>query len=123
MSTLLAGDWRFRVPLTAHPRRRLRDAPCGPGSARRHGSGRGIQDCHYCSDPGRCAVDGEQAAVGGRISPDFAAGASIMGITSALNEDVVPTWTCGARSAWTIRKLLRNPAYAGHTIVTRTQAS
>ena len=50
-------------------------------------TGRGMYGYHYDATTGRRVVNGEQAAVIRRIFEDFAAGASIMGITNALNEE------------------------------------
>ena len=51
-------------------------------------TGRGMYGYHYDPTTDRTrVVNGEQAAVVRRIFEDFAAGASIMGITNALNEE------------------------------------
>ena len=84
-------------------------------------TGRGMYGYHYDPAAGRRAVNGEQAAVVRRIFEDFAAGASIMGITNALNEAATPTFTVAAFSTWTIRNMLVNPAYAGRTLFKRTK--
>ena len=85
-------------------------------------TGRGMYGYHYDATTGRRVVNGEQAAVIRRIFEDFAAGASIMGITNALNEAAPPTFTGAAFSTWTIRNMLVNPAYAGRTLFKRTKA-
>ncbi len=56
-------------------------------------TGRRMYGYHYDPTAGRRVVNGEQAAVVRRIFEDFAAGASIMGITNALNEEGVPSYT------------------------------
>ena len=78
---------------------------------------------HYDPTAGRRLVNGEQAAVVRRIFEDFAAGASIMGITNALNEESIPSYTGRAWSPWTVRNMMRNPGYAGRTFFKRTKTS
>ncbi len=85
-------------------------------------TGRGMYGYHYDSDTGRRVVNGEQAAVVGRVFEDFAGGASILGITNALNEAGTLSFTGRAWSAWTVRNMLRNPGYAGRTIFKRTKS-
>ena len=58
-----------------------------------------------------------------RIFEDFAAGASLIGITNALNEEAIPTFAGAAWSSWTVRNMLLNPAYARDTIYRRTKAT
>ena len=84
-------------------------------------TGRGLYGYHYDPESGRRRLNTGQAPVVQRIFGDFAAGASIIGITNSLNEDAIPTLTGGAWSSWTVRNMLRNPAYAGRTIFKRTK--
>ena len=84
-------------------------------------TGRGMCGYHYDPTAGRRVVNGEQAAVVRRIFEDFAAGASIMGITNALNEEGIPSYTGRGWSPWTVRNMLRNPGYTGRTIFKRTK--
>ena len=86
-------------------------------------TGLGMYGYHYDPTAGRRAVNGEQAAVVRRIFEDFAGGASIMGITNALNEEGIPSYTGRAWSPWTVRNMMRNPGYAGRTIFKRTKTS
>ena len=75
----------------------------------------------YDRESGRRLLDPEQAPVVRRIFEDFTAGGSISGITNELNEGGVATFTGGTWSSWTVRNMLRNPAYAGRTIYRRTR--
>ena len=84
-------------------------------------NGRGIYGYHYDPATGRRVINGPQAAVVRRMFEDFAAGASITGITNALHEEGAQTYTGGAFSTWTVRNMLRNPAYAGRTFFKRTR--
>ena len=84
-------------------------------------TGRGMYGYHYDPTAGRRVVNAEQAAVVRRIFEDFAGGASIMGITNALNEAGIPSYTGRAWSPWTVRNMMRNPGYAGRTIFKRTK--
>ena len=84
-------------------------------------TGRGMYGYHYDPTAGRRLVNGEQAAVVRRIFEDFVEGASIMGITNALNEEGIPSYTGRAWSPWTVRNMMRNPGYAGRTIFKRTK--
>ena len=86
-------------------------------------TGRGMYGYHYDPDTGRRVVNDEQASVVRRIFDEFAGGASIMGITNALNEAETPSFTGRPWSAWTVKNLLRNPGYAGRTIFNRTKTS
>ena len=84
-------------------------------------TGRGMYGYIYDPTAGRRVVNGEQAAVVRRVFEDFAGGASILGITNALNEAGTLSFTGRAWSAWTVRNMLRNPGYAGRTIFKRTK--
>ena len=84
-------------------------------------TGRGMYGYHYDSDTGRRVINREQGAVVRRVFEDFAGGASILGITNALNEAGTLSFTGRAWSAWTVKNMLRNPAYAGRTIFNRTR--
>ncbi len=84
-------------------------------------TGRGMYGYHYDSDTGRRVINGDQAAVVRRVFEDFAGGASIIGITNALNEAGTLSFTGRAWSAWTVKNMLRNPGYAGRTIFKRTK--
>ena len=84
-------------------------------------TGRGMYGYHYDPTVGRRVVNPEQAAVVRCVFEDFAGGASIIGITNALNEQGVPTFTGRAWSAWTVKNMLRNPGYAGRTVFKRTK--
>ena len=84
-------------------------------------TGRGMYGYHYDSDTGRRVINHEQATVVRRVFEGFAGGASIIGITNALNEEGIPSFTGRAWSAWTVKNMLRNPGYAGRTIFKRTK--
>ena len=84
-------------------------------------TGRGMYGYRYDSDTGRRVINREQGAVVRRVFEDFAGGASILGITNALNEAGTLSFTGRAWSAWTVKNMLRNPAYAGRTIFKRTK--
>ncbi|MYE45851.1 MAG: recombinase family protein [Chloroflexi bacterium] len=84
-------------------------------------TGRGMYGYRYDSDTGRRVINSEQAAVVRRVFEDFAGGASILGITNALNEAGTLSFTGRAWSAWTVKNMLRNPGYAGRTIFNRTK--
>lgn len=84
-------------------------------------TGRGMYGYRYDPTAGRRVVNAEQAAVVRRVFEDFAGGASIIGITNALNEQGIPTFTGRAWSAWTVKNMLRNPGYTGRTVFKRTK--
>ncbi len=84
-------------------------------------TGRGMYGYHYDSDSGRRIINHEQAAVVRQVFENFAGGASILGITNALNEAGTLSFTGRAWSAWTVKNMLRNPGYAGRTIFKRTR--
>ena len=84
-------------------------------------NGSGIYGYHYDRSTGRRVVNDPQAAVVRRMFEEFAGGASIIGITNALNEEGARTYTGKAFSTWTVRNMLLNPAYAGRTFFKRTR--
>ena len=84
-------------------------------------NGSGIYGYHYDPSTGRRVVNDPQAAVVRRMFEEFAGGASIIGITNALNEEGARTYTGKAFSTWTVRNMLLNPAYAGRTFFKRTR--
>lgn len=86
-------------------------------------TGRGFFGYRYDAATGRRTVEETQSRIVRRAFEQFAGGASILGITNALNDEGVPSFTGATWSAWTVRNMLRNPAYAGRTIFRRTKAS
>ena len=85
-------------------------------------TGRGIYGYKYDRETGRRVVDPIQSSVVRRLFEDFAAGGSLMGLTNALNEEGVPSYSGGTWSPWTVRNVLLNPAYCGRTFYRRTKA-
>ncbi len=85
-------------------------------------TGRGLYGYHYDPSSGRRVINDVQATVVRRMFEEFAAGASIVGITNALNEEGAQTYTGREFSTWTVRNMLVNPAYAGRTIFKRTKS-
>ncbi len=85
-------------------------------------TGRGIYGYKYDRETGRRVVDPVQASVVRRMFEDFAAGGSLMGITNALNEEGIPSYSGGTWSPWTVRNVLLNPVYCGRTFYRRTKA-
>lgn len=64
----------------------------------------------------------EQAAVVRRIFGSFDAGHSLIGITNALNDEGILTFTGRTWASLTLRNMLRNPVYAGHTFYRRPRS-
>ena len=84
-------------------------------------TGRGIYGYKYDRETGRRVVNPIQASVVRRLFEDFAAGWSLLGVTNSLNEAGIPAYGGGTWSTWTVRNVLLNPAYCGHTFYRRTK--
>lgn len=87
------------------------------------GTGRGIYGYTYDPETGRRLPTEPQATVVHRIFEEFATGGSIIGIANRLNADGVPTLLGKHWHSATLFRMLKNPAYAGHTYYRRTKAT
>ena len=93
----------------------------GEGSFRRP-TGKGMYGYAYDPSTGTRRIINEQATVVRRIFEAFVAGRACNGIANDLNRDGVPAFSGGRWYALTIRRLLKNEAFAGRTIYRRTRA-
>ena len=86
------------------------------------GTGKGMYGYAYDPSTGTRRIINEQATVVRRIFEAFVAGRACNGIANDLNRDGVPAFSGGRWYALTIRRLLKNEAFAGRTIYRRTRA-
>jgi len=87
------------------------------------GTGQGIYGYAYDRATGRRTPVEPQASVVRRIFDEFAHGASVIGIANRLNDDGITTFLGKKWHSATVFKLLKNDAYAGHTVYRRTTAT
>ena len=86
------------------------------------GTGKGMYGYSYDPDTGTRQIIDPQAAVVRRIFETFIAGRACNGIANDLNRDSVPAFSGGRWYALTVRRLLKNEAFAGRTIYRKTRA-
>jgi len=86
-------------------------------------TGRGMFGYIYDPTCGKRRIVPQQAIIVRRLFEEFASGASILGLASALNEESVRTMHDKSWSPATIFDMLRNPGYAGHTTYRRLKAT
>ena len=85
-------------------------------------TGKGMYGYAYDPSTGTRRISNEQATVVRRIFEAFVAGRACNGIANDLNREGVPAFSGGRWYALTIRRLLKNEAFAGRTIYRRTRA-
>ena len=85
-------------------------------------TGRGMFGYIYDPGSGKRRINPDQGSVVCRLFEDFAYGASIVGLTNALNDEYIPTMHGKAWTAATIFHMLRNSGYAGRTVYRRLKA-
>ena len=86
------------------------------------GTGRGCYGYRYNLETGQREVHEYQAAVVRRIFAELANGDSCDHITNALNAEGILAFAGGRWYSPTVRRLLRNEAYAGRTVYRKTRA-
>ena len=86
------------------------------------GTGKGMYGYAYDPSTGTRRILNEQATVVRLIFEAFVAGRACNGIANDLNRDGIPAFSGGRWYALTIRRLLKNEAFAGRTIYRRTRA-
>jgi site-specific DNA recombinase len=86
-------------------------------------AGRGVYGYVYEKTSGKRRITPDKASVVRRLFEEFASGASIVGLSNALNDEFIPTMQGKAWAPATIFHMLRNSGYAGQTTYRRLKTT
>ena len=86
------------------------------------GTGRGIYGYRYIQTTGHREINEDQAVFVKSIFNRFCLGDGISRIATDLNREGIPTFTGKSWHPLTIRRMIMNETYTGHTVYRRTRA-